>query len=128
MKIAKWSCTTCGMSSGRKFSVQRHIQNYGIHNGEGKAIPFVEYAVGRRQGYYEPARPSNSHASESLFLNEIYKKAAKEAENLIVKDIALRIYTDLSQNQTAFQNFKILTEAYLLEKNNFYRYLKELQS
>ena len=42
------------MSSGRKFSVQRHIGNYNIHNGQGKVIPFVEYAIGRTRNVSNP--------------------------------------------------------------------------
>jgi len=29
------------MSSGRKYSIQRHIANYNIHNGAGKVVTFV---------------------------------------------------------------------------------------
>lgn len=54
---ANWSCTACGMYSGRRYCVQRHIEN--IHKGKANAIPFVEYLVGRRRGSYPPkGRPS----------------------------------------------------------------------
>lgn len=54
---ANWSCTACGMYSGRRYCVQRHIDN--IHKGKANAIPFIEYIVGRREGLYPPnARPS----------------------------------------------------------------------
>src|SRR6476659_5207639 len=54
---ANWSCTACGMYSGRRYCVQRHIDN--IHKGKANAIPFIEYLVGRREGLYPPnARPS----------------------------------------------------------------------
>ena len=45
------------MYSGRRYCVQRHIDN--IHNGKANAVPFVEYLLGRRDGSYPPfTRPS----------------------------------------------------------------------
>ena len=111
-----WSCTTCGMSSGRKYPVQRHIDNSNIHNGYGKVIPFVEYTIGRREGKYQPSQAPNTRAPRSAFLDEIYVKAGKEAENLIVKDIAFRIYNDVLANPARLDDFKRLTIAYLYKK------------
>jgi hypothetical protein len=61
---ANWSCTTCGMYSGRRFCVQRHINN--LHAGYGTAIPFVEYLAGRRNGWYPPAPRPNFGQKKSL--------------------------------------------------------------
>ena len=50
------------MSSGRRYNVQRHIEN--IHQGYSRVIPFTEYIVGRCDGsiaiplYSSGARPS----------------------------------------------------------------------
>jgi hypothetical protein len=41
-----WACNACGMASGRRESVQRHIINPRIHNGKANAIPFVQYLAG----------------------------------------------------------------------------------
>ena len=80
---ANWSCTACGMYSGRRYCVQRHINN--IHKGKANAIPFVEYLVGRREGLYPPnARPSYGpkkrtivEKTEDEFVNMYIHRAAE---------------------------------------------------
>lgn len=47
-----WACNTCGMASGRKESVERHINNPRKHNGRAIAIPFVQYIAGLVGGAY----------------------------------------------------------------------------
>lgn len=47
-----YACDGCGMASGRRESVQRHINNPKIHNGRAHAIPFVEYLAGLARGTY----------------------------------------------------------------------------
>jgi hypothetical protein len=75
---ANWSCTECGMYSGRRYCVQRHINN--IHKGNANAIPFVEYLVGRREGSYPPnARPSYGSRKENLM-----EKAEDELVNMYI--------------------------------------------
>lgn len=123
-KQLKWSCTTCGMSSGRKYSVQRHILNYNIHNGAGIVIPFIEYAVGTREGKYQPQQVPKKTYSQSQYFDNIYVKITQELENLIVNDIARKIFIDLSADQTKFNNLKSLADAYIY-KNNFYRLFRE---
>ena len=74
-----WSCTACGMYSGRRYCVQRHIDN--IHKGKADAIPFVEYLAGRRGGSYPPiARPSYGSRRERNLIEE----AEDELVNLYV--------------------------------------------
>jgi hypothetical protein len=74
---ANWSCTACGMYSGRRYCVQRHINN--IHNGKANAIPFVEYMVGRREGLYPPnVTPSYGSRKERT----LQEKAKDELENI----------------------------------------------
>ena len=76
---ANWSCTACGMYSGRRYCVQRHIDN--IHKGKANAIPFVEYLVGRREGLYPPnARPSYASRKERTLM----EKAEDELVNMYV--------------------------------------------
>lgn len=43
-----WACTNCGMSSGRRYNVERHIKV--MHQGYSQAIRFTEYVVGRCDG------------------------------------------------------------------------------
>lgn len=54
-----WACNTCGMASGRRQSVQRHIANPRIHGGNAIALSFVEYLAGLTAGLYP--RPYGIH-------------------------------------------------------------------
>jgi hypothetical protein len=123
-KQLKWSCSTCGMSSGRKYSVQRHILNYNIHSGAGKVIPFIEYTIGTRQGKYQPQQVPNNTYSQPKFLDRIHIKITQELENQIANEIASRIFKDLSVDQSVFNNLKSQAVAYIF-KNNYYRIFKE---
>jgi hypothetical protein len=119
MTKLNWSCTSCGMSSTRRFSVQRHIDNYNIHNGLGQVVPFVEYSVGRREGKYQPQKVPEFTKSKALFFDNILDKIAAEVENQIVKDIAKRIYDDLSTDQKSFDDLKTLAKESILNKNSY---------
>lgn len=81
---ANWSCTACGMYSGRRYCVQRHIDNPNIHKGNANAIPFVEYLVGRREGLYPPnPRPSYGSAQRTVM-----DKTADEVEKVFARRTA----------------------------------------
>jgi len=80
-----WSCTGCGMSSGRKFSVQRHIAN--VHKGLGAVVPFIEYLTGRKEGKYLPQSVPQFTASQSPFL----RKLLTEVENDFARKVADRV-------------------------------------
>lgn len=54
-----WACNTCGMASGRRQSVQRHIANPRIRGGNAIAVSFVEYLAGLTAGLYP--RPYGIH-------------------------------------------------------------------
>lgn len=111
------------MSSARRFSVQRHIDNYNIHNGLGQVVPFVEYSVGRREGKYQPQKVPQFTRSKPLFLDKVLHKIEAEVENQIVKDIAKRIYDDLSTDQTLFDKLKTVATTTIIHKH-FYRNLQ----
>lgn len=49
----RWACTTCGMYSSRRYSVNRHIAN--VHNGMANVVSFVDYLSGRKHGIYFPS-------------------------------------------------------------------------
>ena len=107
------------MSSPRRFSVQRHIDNYNIHNGLGQVVPFVEYSVGRREGKYQTQKIPQFTRSKAPFFDKIHDKIVAEVENQIVKEIAKRIYDDLSRNkknQTLFDNLKTVGAANIIHK------------
>jgi hypothetical protein len=111
------------MSSTRRFSVQRHIDNYNIHNGLAQVVPFVEYSVGRREGKYQPQKVPQFTKPKALFLDNILDKIAAEVENQIVKDIAKRIYDDFSTDQKPFDDLKTLAKLSIYNKN-FYKIFK----
>jgi hypothetical protein len=114
------------MSSTRRFSVQRHIDNYNIHNGLGQVVPFVEYSVGRREGKYQPQRVPQFTRSKAPFLDKIVDKIATEVENHIAKDIAKRIYDGLSTtSQRQFDELERHATIKILHKD-YYRTLREL--
>ena len=52
MSKPNWACSGCGMYSSRRWSVERHILN--LHDGISNVVPFVDYLVGRRSGFYLP--------------------------------------------------------------------------
>jgi hypothetical protein len=80
---ANWSCSACGMYSGRRYCVQRHIDN--IHSGKANAIPFVEYLVGRREGLYPPqGRPSYGSRKQIT----VMEKTEDELEKLFARRTA----------------------------------------
>lgn len=93
---ANWSCTECGMYSGRRYCVQRHIDN--IHKGKANAIPFVEYLVGRRDGLYPPnMRPSYGSKKQPTLLEktedeleDMYARRAAESYLPALRDPAYR--------------------------------------
>ena len=53
----KWACANCGMLSSRKWSVERHITN--LHSGQAVLLTYIDYVVGRQNGYYPPNAPPN---------------------------------------------------------------------
>lgn len=73
------------MSSGRKFSVNRHVQN--IHLGTGGIIPYMDYLTGRRQGNVSSITRKRSNLSHSSFSD----KVMAEVENDLVRKIASSI-------------------------------------
>ena len=111
---ANWCCTTCGMYSSRRSSVERHVKN--LHNGQGIAIPFIEYLVGRRNGLYPPGQRPTYGASTKASLQE---KMEEEAENVFVRRVAEESFPpsgDPSYSETAkMLKFNILRRM----QNNF---------
>jgi hypothetical protein len=128
MTKLNWSCTSCGMSSTRRSSVQRHIDNYNIHNGLGQVVPFVEYSVGRREGKYLPQKVPQFTRSKAPFLDKIVDKITTEVENQIAKAIAKRIYDGLTAtSQREFDELEKLAKIEIVHKD-YYRILREMTS
>lgn len=79
-----WCCSACGMYSGRRTCVQRHIDNINIHNGKASAIPFIEYLVGRREGLYPPGE-------RSTFSSEKHRTLADKMQDELENTFARRV-------------------------------------
>jgi hypothetical protein len=83
-----WACSACGMYSGRKESVVRHIRNKNVHNGYASVIPFVDSFIARQSGFYA----GQYEGRKNLFRHpntgfELFQKALPEklAEKLAEK-------------------------------------------
>jgi hypothetical protein len=95
-----YACNACGMASGRRESVQRHINNPNKHNGNARVISFVEYLAGRAAGVYSivsnPSRtrgPYNVRDPEvqemkGSFLDRIQKKVEEKVIDRIAENAA----------------------------------------
>jgi len=114
------------MSSSRKSSVKRHIKNYNIHSGQASLVSFVEYSIGLRHGKYQVQNAPTQPTTQSLFLERILDKITADLESQIAKDIAKRIYDELSTDQIPFNNLKQLAKTNIISKN-YFRTLMELR-
>jgi hypothetical protein len=87
MSKPNWACSSCGMYSSRRWSVERHILN--LHDGISNVVPFVDYLVGRQSGFYLPKfRPTfvKKNATKTVtamdtFKDELLKGFASKAVN-----------------------------------------------
>ena len=108
-----WSCTSCGMSSSRRSSVQRHIDNYNIHNGLGQVVSYLEYSIGIKEGVYLPQdRPEFTRSEMPPYL----KMIETEVENQIVREIGQRIYKKITLHKQFFDNFEKIATDRLISK------------
>lgn len=88
-----WSCAVCGMSSGRKFSVKRHVEN--VHLGDSGIIPFVEYVSGRKgRSYLSQERYQMAEKTRKLSARK--KAGSMHFENLIDK-VMVEIENDMAR-------------------------------
>jgi hypothetical protein len=93
------------MYSSRRWSVERHILN--LHDGIGNFIPFVDYLVGRKSGFYLPKfRPTfvKKNATKTVtvmdtFKDELLKGFASKAVNKALSS------SQMQNHQFNFQRF-----------------------
>jgi hypothetical protein len=91
-----YACDVCGMASGRKESVQRHIDNPKIHDGNAHVIPFVEYLAGLASGLYSiDSNPSRTRAPYNVLNLEdqqtkgsFFDRIQKKVEEKMIDRIA----------------------------------------
>jgi hypothetical protein len=93
------------MYSSRRWSVERHILN--LHDGTGNVVPFVDYLVGRRSGFYLPKfRPIfvKKNATKTVTVmdtlkDELLKGFASKAVNKALSS------SQMQNHQFNFQRF-----------------------
>ncbi|HZA63119.1 MAG TPA: hypothetical protein VE573_09630 [Nitrososphaeraceae archaeon] len=88
MSKPNWACSACGMYSGRKESVVRHIRNKNVHNGYASVIPFVDSLIARQSGFYAGQHEGRKNLFRHLDTGfELFQKALPEnlAEKLAEK-------------------------------------------
>jgi hypothetical protein len=100
-----YSCNRCGMTSGRKESVRRHIRNPRIHSGNARIIPYIEYVAGLQVGIYQPIhnlyRQRHRESDQSLLGSEasntledkIYRRVQEKTLDKIADGIVNRQWT-----------------------------------
>jgi hypothetical protein len=79
------------MSSGRRTSVQRHIDNTNIHGGAGSAVPFTEYSAGITAGRYRVGQKPRFAPLEKTIAIRLVNKIRSEVEDHIARVVATRI-------------------------------------
>lgn len=114
MKKTNWICNACGMSFGRRTSVQRHIDNPNIHNGDSRAVPLADYSVRRTAGIYQRRAPQVT-SSEST-LDDLMIKIEKEVENQLIREIARRIFSRLPNDDFRYNKLESLARDYIDNK------------
>jgi hypothetical protein len=74
------------MYSGRRYCVQRHINN--IHGGGGAVIPFVDYIAGRRTGWYPPGPRPSYGTKHGINLENLQEKMKEEVRKIYIRRVA----------------------------------------
>ena len=125
MRRFNWSCNQCGMSSGRRYSVERHIKT--LHGGFGIAIPFEEYVLGRRNGIYIPKQRPRFRRFEDQIEHVIDEELRKKVIQTAISEMMLnplesaRIRT-IVRNILQRKTFRIQQDAV----NNANRYIDSI--
>jgi hypothetical protein len=104
MSKPNWACSGCGMYSSRRWSVECHILN--LHDGIGNVVPFADYLVGRKSGFYLPKfRPTfTKNATKTVtvmdtFKDELLKGFTSKAVNKALSS------SPIQNHQFDFQRF-----------------------
>jgi hypothetical protein len=73
------------MSSGRRYSVERHIKTF--HGWSGIAIPYEEYVLGRRSGKFIPKQRHRIRSFEEQIENIIDQELRKKVIQTAVSEM-----------------------------------------
>ena len=114
----------CGMSAGRRTSVQRHIDNPNIHNRSGRAVPFPGHRTGPGRSTGMSQTASQITSSGASYPGYMIVRIEKEVENEIVREIARRIFNDVPKDDSRFQSLESQARAHIFGKSSI-GYLKE---
>jgi hypothetical protein len=118
MPKLNWSCNICGMSAGRRTSVQRHIDNPNIHNGHGVAVPFAEYSTGSSYRHHAPRPAAQDATAVPAEAKPLIIRVEKEVENEIVKEVARRIFQSIPKDDSRFTELENLSKVYIFNKSS----------
>ena len=95
LSVPNWACSFCGMISGRRESVVRHINNPRIHAGQALVVPYIEFISRSKNGtpiassayvYRSRIKTNGSPLVEETF----YDKLAKRIEEINLEKLAER--------------------------------------
>jgi len=112
------------MSAGRRTSVQRHIDNPNIHNGNGRAVPFAGHRSGQGRSTGMSRTASQITSSGPSNPENMSIRIEKEVENEIVREIARRIFNDVPKDDYRFKTLESEARAHISAKSTI-GYLKE---
>jgi hypothetical protein len=96
LSVPNWACSLCGMISGRRESVIRHINNPRIHAGQALAVPYIEFISRSKNGtpisssaYVYRSRMKTMYGSP-LVKETFYDKLVKRIEDINLEKFAER--------------------------------------
>jgi hypothetical protein len=73
--------------------------------------------MGIRQGKYRPQKVPQFARSEDSFLDKSLEKIAAELENQIIREIANRVYNNISKNEAILDNLAKAVTTNIIIKN-----------
>jgi hypothetical protein len=111
MRRFNWSCNQCGMSAGRRYSVERHIKT--LHAGLGAAIPFEEYVIGRRNCIFIPKQMPRTSPTQK----HLHSIAEAIDEELAKKAVQIAI-SEMGQDRSDTESIKKLARLAIMRRTN----------
>jgi len=112
------------MSSSRRYSVQRHIDNANIHNGMGQTVPFVEYSVGRKEGRYQPKQVPPFSQKTTSIVQRLVDKIEVAVENQIAEVVAKRIVATIVSNPSNYSEIESLAK-HKMRSKEVYHFIRD---
>lgn len=112
------ACNACGMASGRKESVQRHIDNPRIHNGNAIVIPYVQYVAsmaggGHHYNIHDSFKPKGAHGFRGPHDQQVdgafFDKIQKKVEEKTIDKVAEKMVSPTITATTAFSSLPPLS-------------------